>query len=102
MASSVNAVLCALLAAAFWTVLGYSIARHILPRGLAAGAGPVIGWAVFSAATLPILTPIGFTTSAVIVAGVLGLLGSFCLLAMRRRQEVDAGPAGRVRTRLTV
>jgi hypothetical protein len=93
MALSVNAVLCALLAAAFWTVLGYSIARHILPRGLAAGAGPVIGWAVFSAATLPILTPIGFTTSAVIVAGVLGLLGSFCLLAMRRRQEVDAGPA---------
>jgi hypothetical protein len=93
MASSVNAVLCALLAAAFWTVLGYSIARHILPRGLAAGAGPVIGWAVFSAATLPILTLIGFTPSAVIVAGVLGLLGSFCLLAMRRRQEADAGPA---------
>jgi hypothetical protein len=96
MASSVNAVLCALLAAAFWTVLGYSIARHILPRGLAAGAGPVIGWAVFSAATLPILTLIGFTTSTVFGAGVLCLLGSFCLLAMRRRQEVqeaDAGPA---------
>src|SRR5271163_4826200 len=92
MASSVNAVLCALLAAAFWTVLGYSIARHILPRGLAAGAGPVIGWAVFSAATLPILTLIGFTPSAVVVADVLCLLGSLCLLAMRRRQEADAGP----------
>ncbi|MGA8323301.1 MAG: hypothetical protein WB774_21430 [Xanthobacteraceae bacterium] len=91
MASSVNAVLCALLAAAFWTVLGYSIARHILPRGLA--AGPVIGWAVFSAATLPIFTLIGFTTSTVVVAGVLSLLGSFCLLAMRRHQEADAGPA---------
>ena len=96
MASSVNAMLCALLAAAFWPVLGYSIARHILPRGLAAGAGPVVGWAVFSAATLPILTLIGFTTSTVVVAGVLCLLGSFFLLAMRRRQEVqtaDAGPA---------
>ncbi|MGA7430590.1 MAG: hypothetical protein WBQ24_04885 [Xanthobacteraceae bacterium] len=94
MASSVNAMLCALLAAAFWPVLGYSIARHILPRGLAAGAGPVVGWAVFSAATLPILTLIGFTTSTVVVAGVLCLLGSFFLLAMRRRQEVQAADAG--------
>ena len=94
MASSVNAMLCALLAAAFWPVLGYSITRHILPRGLAAGAGPVVGWAVFSAATLPILTLIGFTTSTVVVAGVLCLLGSFFLLAMRRRQEVQAADAG--------
>ncbi|MGC1447354.1 MAG: hypothetical protein WA837_17955, partial [Xanthobacteraceae bacterium] len=94
MASSVNAMLCALLAAAFWPVLGYSITRHILPRGLAAGAGPVVGWAVFSAATLPILTLIGFTTSTVVVAGVLCLLGSFFLLAVRRRQDVQAADAG--------
>jgi hypothetical protein len=93
MAYSVNAVLCALSAAAFWTVFGYSIARHILPRPLAAGAGSVIGWAVFSAATLPILTLIGFTAPTVVGAGVLCLLGSFGLSAMRRHQEADAGPA---------
>ena len=56
MASPFNAVLCALVAAAFWTALGYAAARHVLPRVLALGAAPVFGWAVFSAATLPILT----------------------------------------------
>ena len=93
MAYSVNAVLCALLAAAFWTVFGYSIARRVLPRPLAAGVGSVIGWAVFSAATLPLLTLIGFTAPTVVGAGVLCLLGSLGLAVMRRRQEADAGPA---------
>ncbi len=92
MASSANAVLCALLAAAFWTTVGYSVARHLLPRGLAAGAAPVVGWAVFSAATLPILTVTGFSVLTVTVAGLLGLAASFCLLAMRPR-EADAAPA---------
>jgi len=71
MASLVNASLCAVLGIAFCTVLGYALARHILPRALALGAAPVIGWAAFSAATLPILTAIGF--SAVAVAGVAAL-----------------------------
>jgi hypothetical protein len=92
MASSFNAALCGLLAAAFYTVLGYSIARHVLPRVLAAGSAPVIGWAVFSAATLPILTAIGFTALTVTVIGALCLVGSACLLTIRR-QEVDAAPA---------
>ena len=92
MASSFNAALCGLLAAAFYTVLGYSIARHVLPRVLAAGSAPVIGWAVFSAATLPILTAIGFTALTVTVIGALCLVGSACLLTMRR-QEADAAPA---------
>ena len=54
MASPVNAVLCALLATAFWTVLGYAAASRLLPRVLALGASPVIGWALFSAVTLPL------------------------------------------------
>ena len=74
MASPVNAALCALLAAAFCTVLGYALARHVLPRVVALGAAPVLGWAVFSAATLPMLTAIGF--SAIAVAS----LAAFCLL----------------------
>ena len=49
MASPINAVLCALIGAAFWSALGYAIARHLLPRVLALGAAPVLGWAVFSA-----------------------------------------------------
>lgn len=71
MASPVNAALCALLATAFYTVLGYALTRHVLPRALALGAAPLLGWAVFSAATLPILTAVGF--SAVTVAAVAAL-----------------------------
>ena len=66
MASPINAVLCALVGAAFWTALGYALARHALPRVLALGAAPVIGWAVFSAASLPILNLIGFSALAVV------------------------------------
>ena len=35
MASPANAVLCALIATAFWTFLGYGVARQLLPRALA-------------------------------------------------------------------
>jgi len=73
MASPINAVLCALVGAAFWSVLGYAIARHLLPRVLALGAAPVIGWAVFSAAALPILSLIGFSTLTVVGLTALGL-----------------------------
>ncbi len=89
-------MLCALLAAAFYSALGYSVARHILPRALATGAAPVIGWAVFSAATLPILTAVGFTALTVTVIGVLCLVGSAGLFAMRRQPPEpvsDAAPA---------
>ena len=40
MASPINAVLCALVGAAFWSALGYAIARDLLPRVLALGAAP--------------------------------------------------------------
>jgi hypothetical protein len=76
MASPLNAVLCALAATAFWTVLGYALSRHVLPRGVALGAAPVLGWAAFSAATLPILTLIGFSLAAVV-----GLVALGCIIA---------------------
>jgi hypothetical protein len=87
MASSVNAALCALLATAFCTVLGYALCRHVLSRALALGAAPVLGWAVFSAATLPIFTAIGF--SAVTVTGVAAL----CLALAGGSLLLQPGPA---------
>ncbi|MGN6747080.1 MAG: hypothetical protein ACTHJS_00655 [Xanthobacteraceae bacterium] len=72
MASPINAVLCALVGAAFWSMLGYAVARHLLPRVLALGAAPVIGWAVFSAASLPILSLLKFSQPAVIGLATLG------------------------------
>lgn len=92
MASPVNAVLGALVATAFWTALGYALARHVLPKVLAIGAAPVIGWAVFSAATLPILTAIGFSTPAVVVIAVLCLaMGGG--LVITRPAAVNIAPA---------
>jgi hypothetical protein len=75
MASPVNAALCALVATVFWTFLGYAIGRHLLPRVLAIGAAPVIGWAVHSAAALPLLIVVGFSPLAVIVVAALGVIG---------------------------
>src|SRR5213083_318269 len=66
MASPLSAVLCALIGTAFWTVLGHAVARHLLPRVLAIGVAPVVGWAVFSAPTLPILTLVGFSARAMV------------------------------------
>ena len=76
MASPFNAALCALLAAAFWTVLGTALGRRLLPRALARGAAPVIGWAAHSAVMLPIYPWIGFSPIAVLGTGALCVLAS--------------------------
>ena len=73
MASPLNAVLCALVGAAFWSAFGYGLARNLLPRVLALGAAPVIGWAVFSVVVLPVLSLIGFSTFTVIGLAALAL-----------------------------
>src|SRR5580700_2552700 len=80
MASPVNAALCALLATAFWSFLGYALTCHRLPRALAIGAAPVTGWAVHSAATLPFFFLIGFSP----LAGV-------TMVGIRRRRNAGAG-----------
>jgi hypothetical protein len=74
MASAINAVVCALVAATFYSAIGYAIARPLLPRVLALGAAPVIGWAVFGAASLPILSAFGFSALAVVRLAALGLI----------------------------
>ena len=74
MASPVNAVVCALIATAFWALLGYALGRRLVPHVLAIGAAPVIGWSVHSAATLPIYLLFGF--SPFLVAGI----GATCVL----------------------
>ena len=92
MASLVNAALCAIVAIAFWSLLGYALARHLFPRSLAIGAAPVLGWAVHSAAALPIFFLIGFSPTAVVVVSVLCMLASGGSLAMRSAKR-DAAHA---------
>jgi hypothetical protein len=92
MASPINAVLCALVAATFYSAFGYALARDALPRVLALGAAPVIGWAVFSAVALQILSLIGFSPLTVIGLAALGLL--FTGLCLRRPALLSAPSIG--------
>jgi hypothetical protein len=91
MASPVNAALCALLATAFWSLLGYALSRHLLPRPLAIGGAPVMGWAVHSAATLPIFILIGFSPLAVVAVAALCVAVSVATLRLAAKSE--AAPA---------
>ena len=80
MASPLNAVLAALVATALWSVSGYALSRHLLPRPLATGAAPVIGWAAHSAVMLPLFSLIGFTQIAVIaVAAICVVVGALTI-----------------------
>jgi hypothetical protein len=68
MASPGNALVCALIATAFWSLVGYALGCRLVPRVLAIGSAPVVGWSVHSAATLPIYLLFGF--SPFLVAGI--------------------------------
>jgi len=88
MASTANAALCAVVAAVFWTSLGFAVARPRLPRAVAIGAAPVVGWAIHSALVLPILTLTGFSAISVVGLAVVAAIGAgFLLLAGRTEDE---------------
>src|SRR5580704_14702217 len=93
MASPVNDALCALLATAFWSFLGYALTRHLLPRALAIGAAPVLGWAVLSAATLPIFLLIGFSPLAVVAIAALCVAVGVATFKLAAKADAEAAPA---------
>src|SRR5262245_1476098 len=87
MASSANAAFCAAVAAVFWTGLGFAIARHLLPRVLAIGAAPVVGWAIHSTLALPILTLTGFSAVSVVSLAAFATIGGLLLLSHATEDE---------------
>jgi hypothetical protein len=90
MASPSNAIVCALIATSFWSLFGYALARRLVPHVLAVGAGPVIGWSVHSALTLPIYLVFGFSIFAVIsVGGVCIIVAGFLLLQPSATSDTD-------------
>lgn len=91
MASLVNAVLCAVVATAFWSLVGYALARPVLPRALALGVAPALGWAVHSAATLPVFFWIGFSPAAVASIAALCVAAAAGSLIWRRVKPDGAG-----------
>jgi hypothetical protein len=90
MASPVNALFCALIATAIWSLVGYALGCRLLPRVLAIGAAPIIGWSVHSAATLPIYLLFGF--SPILVAGIAAvcvLVAGFSLSQPHPAEEAE-------------
>jgi len=85
MASFVNAALCAMIAAAFWLLLGYALGRHLLPRTLAVGAAPVLGWALHSAVALPVFFLIGFSPSRVLAVDAVCIAAAAASFVLRPR-----------------
>jgi hypothetical protein len=71
-------------ATAFWSLIGYALGRHMLPRALALGAAPVLGWAVHSAATLPLFFLIRLSPAAVATTALACVVASGGALAWRR------------------
>jgi hypothetical protein len=93
MASLANAALCALVGAAFWSLVGYVLGRHVLPRALALGMAPVLGWAVHSAAALPIFSLIGFAPWSVFsVDGLSALTAAAVLVLLRPKADAARVP----------
>lgn len=80
MASTLNVVVGALVAAAIWTCLGLPLARRIAPPPLSGMLAPVLGWAVSSAVALPVLTAVGLSSLTVRSLVAAGLAGSLIAL----------------------
>ena len=74
MASTTNVILGAAAALILWTVVGLAVARAVLPaRTLMWPVAPILGWAVHSAATLPLFMLVGFNRTTVAIVMVLSL-----------------------------
>src|SRR5215216_7903563 len=85
MASMLDALVCALAAMLLWTCLGLPIARRLLPGPLALPLAPALGWAVHSAAALPVFLLVGFSKATVLGLTGLCLAGAITALFLQRQ-----------------
>jgi hypothetical protein len=93
MASTTNVILGAAAALTLWTVIGLAVARAVIPaRTLMSPLAPVLGWAVHSAATLPLFMLIGFNRLTVAIVTLLSLAAAAYAL-WRRPGSIDPDKA---------
>ena len=93
MPSALVVGLCAVAAASFWTVVGFALARALVGPALALPIAPALGWALHSAAVLPVLILVGFTTTTVSIISAAALAASLVALVTQRPRHED--PPGR-------
>jgi hypothetical protein len=91
MPSLVHVFIGALAAAVYCTAIGLAFARQIIGGRLAWAIAPALGWALQSAAALPVFLLMGFSVTSVALVCAVMLLGSLLLLnASALKQESDA------------
>lgn len=85
MASTTNVILGTAAALFLWTVIGLAVARAVLPQRVLHGPlAPALGWAVHSAAMLPLFMLIGFNRFTVTIVTVMSLAAAAYVLWRRR------------------
>jgi hypothetical protein len=91
MASMLDALICAVAATLLWTCLGLPIARRLAPGPIALPIAPALGWAVHSAAALPVFFLIGFSQATVL--GLTGLCLAAAIVALLLLRKPNHGEA---------
>jgi hypothetical protein len=88
MPSTTNVILCAATALLIWTCVGAAVARWAMPaRSLVWPTAPALGWAVHSAAALPVFILIGLSPASVTIVMV-GSLAVSALMLWRSRDHL--------------
>jgi hypothetical protein len=90
MASTFDALVCAVAATLLWTILGLPITRRLVPGTLALPIAPALGWAIHSAAVLPLFFLIGFSQARVLGLTALCLVVAIVALLLLRQPTKDA------------
>src|SRR6266545_6116467 len=84
MASILNTLICAVLATALWTCIGLAVAERLAPRPLALPMAATLGWAVHSAAVMPIFFVVGMSRTTVTAVIALSVIAAIAALRTRR------------------
>jgi hypothetical protein len=80
MASTLNVVFGAIVAALVFSCIGVAVARRIVHASLAWPLAPLLGWAVFSVVALPVFTLTGFSAATVRLLSAVALAASLVAL----------------------
>jgi hypothetical protein len=89
MFSILGTVLCGCIALGLWTAVGFSIAIRMTDRRTAIAIGPLVGWAVLSACSLPVFYLTGMSRFVVTSVAVLSLAVAIWSVLQFRDQPLD-------------
>ncbi len=89
MPSLPTVLLCALTELLVAIALGWPVARRLAPTpSLALALAPIVGWALFNTATLPLLTAVGFTRVTVSISCGAAILGGAAVQIFGRARNL--------------